>query len=61
VQAPRYETSPYARELEVAGLLEVDVGMAKFRRRYDQPVGPVQNCYLSIIDGGRGTLHEHCA
>lgn len=53
--APWYGVAPFANELDVAGLLEVSAGVAKYRR-WDEPVEPLQEYWLGLTGEGRKVL-----
>ena len=53
--APWHGTSPHASELQEAGLVAVDVGIARFRR-YDEPAESPQEYWLSLTAEGRRAI-----
>jgi hypothetical protein len=55
--APWHGVDPYASELDAAGLLEVSVGIAKYRR-WDQPIEPTQEYWLGPTAAGRQALAD---
>lgn len=55
--APWHGVDPWANELDAAGLLEVSVGVAKYRR-WDQPIETPQEYWLGLTAEGRQALAD---
>jgi hypothetical protein len=58
VSAPWHGTHPYVDELRDAGLIDVNVGMAKPRRLGD-PAGTPDQYWMSLTEAGRQALADH--